>query len=354
MNEKKGKKKNLGKIILTAAVLLAAVITWAVYSLFGSSLSALSTLERIEGTDAYTMEFDGDYGLDQFLQKGAASDEEVVTFISNHFLHGLPLELELPDFGCSAFSAYTPEGDYITARNFDFDDTPILILKTKPEQGYASISTVDLDYLGFGKEFMPSDAGLFDKALLVASIYAPVDGINEKGLSVSVLQIMDGPTVQNTGKPGITTTTAIRAILDRAADVGEAVELLKRYDMHSSANSAFHFLITDAGGKSAVVEYIGEEMVVLDTNRATNYLLAPGEHRDKGEGYDRYDTITESLNESGGEMTEIQAMDVLKNVKLNDESMSTQWSVIFNNTRQTALYSFKADFETTYFYFVNP
>ena len=59
------------------------------------------------------------------------------------------------------------------------------------------------------------------------SLYAPLDGMNEKGLAVSVNMIQDSPGIsQDSGKPALTTTTAVRLLFDRAADVEEALELL--------------------------------------------------------------------------------------------------------------------------------
>ena len=86
------------------------------------------------------------------------------------------------------------------------------------------------------------------------------------------------PTNQNTKKLDITTTTAIRMMLDKAKNVDEALELLSSYHMHSSANSCYHFQICDASGKSVVVEYVDNEMKVVYPDKnyqcATNFLLA--------------------------------------------------------------------------------
>lgn len=40
---------------------------------------------------------------------------------------------------------------------------------------------------------------------------------------------------QDTGKLDLTTTTAVRLLLDKASDVEEALELLSQYAMHASA-----------------------------------------------------------------------------------------------------------------------
>ena len=52
-------------------------------------------------------------------------------------------------------------------------------------------------------------------------------------------------------------------MLDKAANVDEALELLAQYDMHSSAGSCYHFQLADAQGNSAVAEYIDNEFEVI-------------------------------------------------------------------------------------------
>ena len=67
---------------------------------------------------------------------------------------------------------------------------------------------------------------------------------------MAVLRIGDERQTRIREKVDITTTTAIRLMLDKAADVEEALALLEQYDMHSSAGSCYHFQISDARGKS--------------------------------------------------------------------------------------------------------
>ena len=47
------------------------------------------------------------------------------------------------------------------------------------------------------------------------------------------------PSSQNTEKPDITTTTAIRLLLDQAATVEEAIALLEQYDFNDSSQNSF-------------------------------------------------------------------------------------------------------------------
>ena len=123
-----------------------------------------------------------------------------------------------------------------------------MIVQTRPAKGYASVSTVNMDFLNLGLRMLEETQM---RLLSVAAPFAPMDGMNEKGLCVAVLMIQDSPGFQqDTGKPDLTTTTAVRLLLDQAVDVEEAVELLSQYDLHASAGMMVHFDLADATGHS--------------------------------------------------------------------------------------------------------
>lgn len=107
--------------------------------------------------------------------------------------------------------------------NVDWQDCTIMIVETKPENGYASVSTCNMDFLGFGEDYLPE--GFLNKMLALSAVYVPLDGMNEMGLCVADLMIdTDENICQDTGKTSLTTTTAIRLLLDKAATVDEAVK----------------------------------------------------------------------------------------------------------------------------------
>lgn len=192
--------------------------------------------------------FEGDDFFETFLESGGVSaDSDVVTFLVGKLgTSGLSFGGNL--FGCSTLAVESPEGERIFGRNFDWNHCDALIVKSTPDSGYASISTVNTNFIqGISFSSLP------DKAKALIALYAPLDGMNEKGLAVSVNMISDGSTIsQNTEKPDITTTTAIRLLLNKASTVDEAIELLKGYDFHASMDFMVHLAIADAGGNSVL------------------------------------------------------------------------------------------------------
>ena len=62
-----------------------------------------------------------------------------------------------PDWACTTYTAHTPQGETLLARNFDWYRHPAMLLFTDPPDGYASASMVDLSYLGFDRPITPGD-----------------------------------------------------------------------------------------------------------------------------------------------------------------------------------------------------
>lgn len=348
-----------GLLILTGLVIILSLGAGLV---FRNELKTISSIEKVDDYGFYTMTYSGDYGFDDFLQVGASSDQELINFVGKKLLKGLPITITGPDLSCTTFNAITPGGEYIFARNFDMDYSPALLVHTKPLNGYESISMVNLAFLGYEKDNLPDNFA--NSILALAAPYVPLDGVNEKGLSVGILLLPETPpTRQDTEKIDITSTTAIRLLLDKAANVEEAVVLLKQYDMHDSADSCFHYQIADAQGNSVIVEYVDNEMHILKPENSyqacTNFFLAPGDKYNFGEGQDRYEIVMTGLKENNGIITAPQGMDLLEAAKLVDQLdpktgilYNTQWSAIYNNTQKYVDLCIGQNYENVYRFYL--
>ena len=122
---------------------------------------------------------------------------------------------------------------------------------------------MDLQFLGIDTD--ADVEGLMDRITCLAAPYAPLDGMNDAGVSCGIYMSYQGggvdeegdevviPTNQDTDKPDLTSTTMLRLVLDYAGSVDEAVELISGYDLHDSANTSYHYMIADSTGKSAIL-----------------------------------------------------------------------------------------------------
>ncbi len=332
-------------VIVLAALILAAVI--AVMALFGREIQTIRSIRQVDEAGMLMIDVTADYGLSELVASGGvSSDSELVSFVVRHLLKGIPLQFNIPDFGCSTFQARTAEGEWLFGRNYDLNDIPGMIVRTDPQDGYASISIANISVLGYDDEHLPDS--FLSGIISLAAPYVLMDGMNEMGFSIGVLLIRDvEPTHQDQGGLDMTTTAAMRWLLDQAADVDEAIAMLESMDMHASANASYHFQMADAKGNSAVVEYVDNELRVIrkqpqQQQMLTNFLISEDVYG-FGTGQDRYAILQQTLEENEGILSEQQAMDLLQAVsqdKISEKTgtrSATQWSVVYNNTRKTAM-----------------
>lgn len=327
------------------------------------AVATLNSLEKV-ADNFYTMDYEVDYDLDAVLERGAKDEQDLEAFVSEQVLEGAPFHVDVPEtgWGCSAFSAQTSEGDRLFGRNFDIAGAQNVLIRTQPEDGYRSLSIASGWLLGY-LDMIPD--ATTSRANLLAAPYYPVDGINEKGLSVAMLLVYGAPqTNQDTGKTSITTTLAIRMLLDQAATVDEAVALLEQYDMYGISNANFHFLISDAEGESVVVEYVDGRLKViestLDWQVVTNFYLSPEAKEDYYDGYDNLIMLQAVLAANDGIITIEEAWNALEAVTVTDDydkytgiNYTTDYSMLMNNTRKSLEICVNQDYETVFTYQVH-
>jgi hypothetical protein len=183
------------------------------------------------------------------------------------------------DAGCSAFAVTTPDtGDYLMGRNFDYshDNEPIAaaLVRTAPEGGLKSISMVDAYWIGYRQDlwhYILYNKAEFEKnktqdlSYIMTFPYLLMDGMNEAGFAVSVLHLDGKPTQQaSTGKK-LTTTVALRMMLDHARTVDEALKILDGYDLWIPDNDGnYHFYMA---------YYEGLDSLCLDDEKSMGYTL---------------------------------------------------------------------------------
>ena len=218
------------------------------------------------------------------------------------------------------------KGDCI-GRNADvyagFDTVLVMRLSRRCAR-YSSIGIVS-DY------FIPTLPDMLDRQEKDSTYYIlpqlAGDGINEKGVSIMMFMIPNGEASENKSNWGgrewgrsaaytnrsadktYNTMLLTRLVLDNAADVDEAIELVNAVnwfdpDRFSSSGNAgsLKWLLADSR-KSAVIECIDNEMKIQVTENigrpspctlTTNfslYLFSKGIIQDDASGYERYDQM---------------------------------------------------------------
>ena len=336
------KREILTGIIL--AVLGAVFILVSVFAVvFAGELKTLFSIRK-ETEGFYYMRCSEDLKFDELLEADINSLDELTEWIANESLHGLPISLGTEGFGCSTFVCQNPEGDTLMGRNFDYVNTDALMVYCDPPEGYASYGMADLEVLGVSDGNIDPDS-VTGRLYMLAAPYVCLDGVNEAGLSIGILETSKTVIRQDNGKPDLLIYCAIRGVLDNCADVGEAIDFLSNYDIQSSLGVAYHLQIADKSGRAVVVEWLDGQMSVVESNAATNSVLTPGEHFGEGSIDSRIDTIQSELENCGGVMTEEDAKCLLEAVC---QDSYTEWSCVYNLDDFSVTVYLDADYGTGY------
>jgi len=285
-------------------------------------IAALNSLEQVDDYPLYTMRYYGEYEL----QSVSMIDNRAIW---ENLQPNLPT-MRQPAWACSLFAALGEDEDMQFGRNFDWDYSPALLLFTQPKDGYASVSMVDITYLGFGdaRAHGLTELPLKERGALLDAPYLPFDGMNEHGLAVGMAAVPSGEMKSNPSKETIGSLMVIRNMLDYAWNVDEAIAILGSYNIDFEGGPAIHYLIADPSGRAALVEFYQGEMIVIPNNepwhQATNFLRAGAGETPEGRCW-RYDKISEQLSASNGKQTPQEAMDLLADVSQEE----TQWSIVY-------------------------
>ena len=246
---------------------ILAVLLLAVRFIWGGEITSIRTITSVNGNPyLYRMEYKLAYDLDEIIRMEIDENAELLDYVVGRIGKGLPIKMKsaqvadengkLGTINCTSFQVKKADGEgYFFGRNYDYFKNPTLVTVSHPKNGYASIACSDMSHFGYSLEKLPTS--FLKKLSCLAAIYAPVDGMNEKGLCTSIMALPKQASRQETEKPNVGTTLIMRLWLDRCATVEEALALLETVDVRHDATvgSGYHYMIADALGNSAVVEF---------------------------------------------------------------------------------------------------
>ena len=340
-------RKAIKITVLSILGVIAAALIIISNILYGR-VSTISSVKQL-GEGMYTVNYRHDYQLDKALESGIDDERSLLKFICDEMYFGYQVDSNIEKYACSAFVTKTPDGKYLGGRSFGLGGTDTLCVYTHPSDGYASISTVSTDMLNVGADNAYPTTSLEGRAALLATPYIAVDGMNEKSLFTALLDLSMGETHMETGNRDLTVTMAVRLLIDRAATVDEAIELLRNYDIHTGHGWTQHLFVGDASGDGAVIEWHKGQMKVVKSPICTNFRLSSKLAQDDPTGMcERFDILHDTL-EKHPENTPGDAMDMLEAVKQEyDNNIHTEWSIVYHLTDFSMDISVDMDFDNVY------
>ncbi len=363
---------------------IIAAICLAVLCIWSGELSSIGSVAPVDGNKyLYKMEYKAAYDLDDLIAQDIDENAELLDYVVGRIGKGLPLKIKsaqvadengnMGTINCTSFQALNASGEgFLFGRNYDYFKNPTMVTVSHPKKGYASIACSDMSHFGYSLEKLPDSFAR--KLSCLAAIYAPVDGMNEKGLCTSIMALPKQASQQDTPKNDVGTTIIMRLWLDRCATVDEAIALLETVDVRHDAavGSGYHYMVADAEGNAAVVEFDKEDgwktMVVrkpADENYllVTNHLLSPKYYTTEpnpavgnphSKSWWRYETAGAFLAAHNGILTLPEAQECLALVHWKDlvwengTVEDTQFSNVYDQHAITLHLRNWNDYDTTY------
>ena len=236
-------------------------------------LSRHEEIRRIDGDGyLYYMDYTGDYYssevMDQMRRRGYI------------------------DPGCSSFFTHNLDGEPISCRNYDYphrmsgEDRTLtglnFVLHCKPEGKYESIAMADAVWCDPNNPLLrpggPDKEG-FDSAILDILPYECMDGINEKGLFVSIMKL-DIKEGEQPGRFSDAASMLVRYMLDDCANVEEAIAKVNTAIVTPEDWQGCHVFVTDAEDHYALIESRNSLVSVIDSDVVTNFYLGSDDIQD--------------------------------------------------------------------------
>ena len=362
---------------------ILAVLCLAVYCIWGGEIKTLKTVSQVgDNKYLYQMEYKAAYDLDDVISKDVDTNAELLDYVIKRIGKGIPIKIksaqvadengEMEVFSCTSFQATKADGEgFWYGRNYDYYKNPTMVTISRPKKGYASIAVSDMSHFGYGLEKLPT--AFLKRLNCLAAIYAPVDGINEKGLCTSIMALPKQPSQQETEKHDVGTTMIMRLWLDRCATVEEALTMLETVDVRhdASVGSGYHYMVADANGDCAIIEFDKEDgwktMILRKPAEekymlVTNHLLSPKYYTTEPDiavgnphsrSWWRYETADAYLKQHYGILTLEEAQECLSLVHWVDLPIpggkveDTQYSNVYDQKNITLALRSWYDYDTT-------
>ena len=321
---------------------------------------------------------------------------------------------QIIDAGCSTFVTRDLDGNVLFCRNYDYSHflnndrsgkrtgINVIVRGENPKAKYKTLAVSDaywLDYKNGSYAKGMADDGKSDVSAFVLCPMICMDGMNEKGLAVSILALgvradwkpiafdtyeevlnpnktnlflekegeipdpywisasqdciavnradkkawiadMEWIETKAPGKKALLHPILMRLALDNCENVDEAIAYMTAFNVKAAMpGSDYHIMVADPSGKSVLVEWQGDEMLTVEIDHATNHYVTKEDPSFK-EGCGRDEVLKAGLFRTRNVgMSREYARDLLKLV-LQDpanrvDRSKTQYTCIYDLTNRT-------------------
>ncbi len=265
-------------------------------------------------------------------------------------------------FGCTEIGRKF-DGQWYSGRNFDWNEGQAYVV-INPAQAKRKALSIDKKYQPL--EWQSKYASItIDMAWKDRPNYAAVvDGMNEKGLSASVLELDEAEyPALNKGSKALGAAMLVQYVLDNFDSVKSAIAAIKTLPVvptiYKGKTTPLHFVLNDSAESTAVVEYIKGKLHIYSGKKLPLHVLTNTPYSEALKEWQllAYKPLEQRWPAGFGSMSRfIKAADFLQqSLKANESGQAislmfvglsgaaqppgsewpTEWQVVRNNTEKT-------------------
>jgi len=284
---------------------------------------SLSTLQKVDEYPVYTMRYVGPYVRASDLARDDVAEPGDGRTGANLGENG---------WACSLFAAVGAPESAVFGRNFDWEESPILVLFLEPDEGYRSVMSIDIAYLIEPEWIDRLDEAPVEQLLpLLTAPFLTFDGMNEMGLAIGMASVdYECGYPSDPEKRDVGDLRLMREVLESSATVEEAIAFLGGINPVSQGGPNTHYLVADRTD-AALIEYHEGEMHVFRSSEeapwqlGTNFPVVLTEGNPAGQCW-RYDLIDATVRGQGGVLSAADAAELLQAVS----TPMTRWSIVYD------------------------
>ena len=133
-------------LILAALIVVVAIVFTTIYFTRFQTSATIQKITAYDEYNLYRMDIKYDYSIENIINYGITDNQSFVDAVTKEALPLLPVHIEVPDFGCSAFSVKDTDNNNLMGRNYDFkNDSSAMLVYSTPKDGYKSVAFAALD-----------------------------------------------------------------------------------------------------------------------------------------------------------------------------------------------------------------
>ncbi|HEV8273695.1 MAG TPA: linear amide C-N hydrolase [Chitinophagaceae bacterium] len=242
-------------------------------------------------------------------------------------------------FACTTFFI-NKNGQLIFGRNYDWVTGAGMVCTNLKGLLKTSMQTENGETISWASQFGSITFNQYGKEF-------PTGGMNEKGLVVELMWLDETKYPSADKRPAIGVLQWIQYQLDNCTTIDEVIATDKKLRISPTGNTPLHYLIADANGHAATIEFLNGKMVIHKDNDLSLPVLTNNIYDESVKAYknstangnnslERFNeacSMIQKLNSNNLTKSLIDySFDILGEVSQGD---FTKWSIVYDITNKT-------------------